>query len=143
MELLNVVDTHIPTPTRELDKPFLLPVEHVYSIAGRGTVVTGRLERGVLKKGMECEILGYNKTVKTTVTGIEMYHKILDQAEAGDQMGALVRGIKRDDLRRGMLLCKPGSMKSHDVIESQVRTCYKNFLIYCKDHSRISNKVVQ
>ncbi|CAL8148740.1 unnamed protein product [Orchesella dallaii] len=120
MDLLKAVDSHIPTPIRELDKPFMLPVENVYSIAGRGTVVTGRLERGVLKKGMECEILGYNKAIKSTVTGIEMFHKILEEAEAGDQLGALVRGIKRDDIRRGMILAKPGSMKAHDNIEAQV-----------------------
>lgn len=101
LKLLAEVDKYIPTPMRELDKPFLLPVEHVYSIPGRGTVVTGRLERGVLKKGAECEFVGYSKTIKSTVTGIEMFHQILEQAEAGDQLGALVRGIKRDDLRRG------------------------------------------
>jgi len=120
-ELLKAVDEYIPTPMRDLDKPFMLPVENVYSIAGRGTVVTGRLERGVLKKGNECEILGYSKSIKTTITGIEMFHKILDQAEAGDQLGALIRGIKRDEIRRGMVLCKPGTMKPHDHIEAQ---CY-------------------
>jgi len=91
---------------------------------GRGTVVTGRLERGVLKKGNECEIMGYSKTVKTTVTGIEMFHKILEEAQAGDQLGALVRGVKRDDIRRGMVLAKPGSMKAHDNIETQVQLGY-------------------
>lgn len=119
-ELLDMVDKHIPTPVRELDKPFLLPVENVYSIQGRGTVVTGRLERGKLKKGTECEFIGYNKTFKSTVTGIEMFHQILEEAHAGDQLGALVRGLKRDEIRRGMIMCKPGSMKAHDHIEAQV-----------------------
>ncbi|XP_050466000.1 elongation factor Tu, mitochondrial-like [Cataglyphis hispanica] len=120
LQLLEEVDKHIPTPERELDKPFLLPVENVYSIPGRGTVVTGRLERGKLKKGTECEFIGYNKVLKSTVTGIEMFHQILDEAHAGDQLGALVRGLKRDEVRRGMVMCKPGTMKAHDHIESQV-----------------------
>ncbi|XP_070154908.1 elongation factor Tu, mitochondrial [Polyergus mexicanus] len=120
LQLLEVVDKHIPTPQRELDKPFLLPVENVYSIPGRGTVATGRLERGKLKKGTECEFIGYNKVLKSTVTGIEMFHQILDEAHAGDQLGALVRGLKRDEIRRGMVMCKPGSMKAHDHIEAQV-----------------------
>lgn len=102
LKLLEEVDRYIPTPQRELDKPFMLPVEHVYSIPGRGTVVTGRLERGIIKKGMDCEFVGFNKTFKSTVTGIEMFHQILDEAHAGDQLGALVRGVKRDDVKRGM-----------------------------------------
>lgn len=102
LRLLKEVDTYIPTPERELDKPFLLPVEHTYSIPGRGTVVTGRLERGIVKKGQECEFVGYNKVIKSTVTGIEMFHQILEEAQAGDQLGALVRGIKRDDIKRGI-----------------------------------------
>lgn len=120
LELLEVVDKHIPTPQRELDKPFLLPVENVYSIPGRGTVVTGRLERGKLKKGTECEFIGYNKVLKSTVTGIEMFHQILSEAHAGDQLGALVRGLKRDEIKRGMIMCKPGTIKAHDHIEAQV-----------------------
>nr|XP_012225069.1 PREDICTED: elongation factor Tu, mitochondrial-like [Linepithema humile] len=120
MKLLEEVDKHIPQPQRELDKPFLLPVENVYSIPGRGTVVTGRLERGKLKKGTECEFIGYNKVFKSTVTGIEMFHQILEEAHAGDQLGALVRGVKRDDVRRGMIMCKPGTMKAYDNIEAQV-----------------------
>lgn len=101
LKLLNEVDAYIPTPVRELDKPFLLPVEHTYSIPGRGTVVTGRLERGVLKKGSDCEFVGFSKAFKSTVTGIEMFHQILPEAQAGDQLGALVRGVKREDIRRG------------------------------------------
>lgn len=120
MQLLDTVDKHIPTPQRELDKPFLLPVENVYSIAGRGTVVTGRLERGKLKKGIECEFIGYTKQFKSVVTGIEMFHQILEEAHAGDQLGALVRGLKRDEIRRGMVMCKPGTMKAHDHVEAQV-----------------------
>ncbi|KAH0956391.1 hypothetical protein HN011_010333 [Eciton burchellii] len=120
LRLLEKVDEHIPTPERDLDKPFMLPVENVYSIPGRGTVVTGRLERGKLKKGMECEFVGYSKTIKSTVTGIEMFHKILEEAHAGDQLGALVRGLKRDNIRRGMVMCKPGSMKAYDHVEAQV-----------------------
>lgn len=120
MKLLEAVDSFIPTPVRDLDKPFLLPIEGVYSIPGRGTVVTGRLERGKLKKGTECEVIGFNKVIKTTVTGIEMFHQILEEAQAGDQMGALLRGLKRDDVRRGMILCKPGSMKAYDHLECQL-----------------------
>lgn len=120
LELMAEIDRFIPTPVRELDKPFLLPVENVYSIPGRGTVVTGRLERGVVKKGMECEFIGYNKVIKSTVTGVEMFHQILDEAHAGDQLGALVRGVKRDDIKRGMMMCKPGSVKAHDAFEAQV-----------------------
>nr|CAD7456697.1 unnamed protein product [Timema tahoe] len=120
LKLLAEVDKYIPTPVRELDKPFLLPVENVYSIPGRGTVVTGRMERGVLKKGNDCEFIGYNKVLKSTVTGVEMFHQILEEAQAGDQLGALVRGVKRDDIRRGMIMCKPGSCKAHDNVEAQV-----------------------
>lgn len=120
LKLLETVDQHIPTPVRELDKPFLLPVENVYSIPGRGTVVTGRLERGKLKKGQDCEFIGYNKVYKSVITGIEMFHQILEEAHAGDQLGALVRGLKRDDIRRGMVMCKPGTMKAYDHVEAQV-----------------------
>lgn len=120
IKLLQAVDQHIPTPVRELDKPFLLPVEHTYSIPGRGTVVTGRLERGVLKKGADCEFVGFNKVLKSTVTGVEMFHKILEEAQAGDQLGALVRGVKREDIKRGMVMAKPGTVKSYDHLESQV-----------------------
>ncbi|KAJ3643510.1 hypothetical protein Zmor_026217 [Zophobas morio] len=120
LKLLQEVDSYIPTPIRELDKPFLLPVEHVYSIPGRGTVVTGRLERGVLKKGNDCEFVGFSKVLKSTVTGVEMFHQILEEAQAGDQVGALVRGVKRDDIKRGMVMAKPGTVKSYDHVESQV-----------------------
>merc|ERR1739838_1167894 len=120
VELMQYVDEHIPTPQRDLDKPFLMPVESVYSIAGRGTVVTGRLERGKIKKGMECEFAGHSKKFKATITGIEMFHQILEEAHAGDQLGAPVRGLKRDDVKRGMVMAKPGTMQSQDNVEGQV-----------------------
>jgi len=120
LKLLDEVDKYIPTPQRDLDKPFLLPIEGVYSIPGRGTVVTGRLERGTIKKGMDCEFVGFNKVIKSTVTGIEMFHKILEHSEAGDQLGALARGVKREDVKRGMVMCKPGTVKAYDNIEAQI-----------------------
>uniref|UniRef100_A0A8C8VFQ3 Elongation factor Tu n=1 Tax=Pelusios castaneus TaxID=367368 RepID=A0A8C8VFQ3_9SAUR len=120
MKLLDAVDTHIPLPTRVLDKPFLLPIESIFSIAGRGTVVTGTLERGIIKKGDECEFVGHNRNLRSVVTGIEMFHQNLERAEAGDNLGALVRGLKREDVRRGMVMCKPGSIKPHKKIEAQV-----------------------
>uniref|UniRef100_A0A8C9D670 Elongation factor Tu n=2 Tax=Panthera leo TaxID=9689 RepID=A0A8C9D670_PANLE len=119
-KLLDAVDTYIPVPTRDLEKPFLLPVESVYSIPGRGTVVTGTLERGILKKGDECEFLGHSKNIRTVVTGIEMFHKSLERAEAGDNLGALVRGLKREDLRRGLVMAKPGTIQPHQKVEAQV-----------------------
>ncbi|KAL0135000.1 elongation factor Tu [Mucor lusitanicus] len=112
-ELMAAVDAHIPTPTRDLDKPFLMPIEDVFSISGRGTVATGRVERGVVTKGQEVEI--------TTLTGIEMFRKELDRGEAGDNMGALLRGIKREQIRRGQVMCAPGSVKSHKKF---MGTCY-------------------
>uniref|UniRef100_A0A8C5Y8S6 Elongation factor Tu, mitochondrial n=1 Tax=Microcebus murinus TaxID=30608 RepID=A0A8C5Y8S6_MICMU len=120
-KLLDAVDTYIPVPTRDLEKPFLLPVETIYSIPGRGTVVTGTLERGILKKGDDCEFLGHSKNIRTVVTGIEMFHKSLERAEAGDNLGALVRGLKREDLRRGLVMAKPGSIQPHQKVEAQVR----------------------
>ncbi|XP_026495318.1 elongation factor Tu [Vanessa tameamea] len=119
-KLLEEVDSFIPTPIRELDKPFLLPVESVHSIPGRGTVLTGRLYRGTLKKGTECEIVGHGKVMKTTVTGVEMFHKTLEEAQAGDQLGALVRAVKREQIKRGMVMAKPGTVKAHDSLEAAV-----------------------
>lgn len=116
LKLLSAIDSYIPTPIRDLDKPFSMPIEHVFSIPNRGTVLSGLLEQGVIKKGNECEILGYNKIFKSTVTGVEMFHQILDQAQAGDQLGALVRGMKRDEVRRGMILSKPGTYKLVDNV---------------------------
>ncbi|XP_026180437.1 elongation factor Tu, mitochondrial [Mastacembelus armatus] len=120
MKLLETVDNYIPLPKRELEKPFLLPIEGVYSIPGRGTVVTGTLERGVIKKGDDCEFLGHNRNFKSVVTGVEMFHKSLERAEAGDNLGALVRGLKREDVRRGMVMCKPGSIFPHQKVKAQV-----------------------
>ncbi|AAS50509.1 AAR143Wp [Eremothecium gossypii ATCC 10895] len=114
MKLLDAVDEYIPTPARDLEKPFLMPVEDIFSISGRGTVVTGRVERGNLNKGEEIEIVGHNATpFKTTVTGIEMFRKELDKAMAGDNAGVLLRGVRRDQLKRGMVLCKPNTIKAH------------------------------
>lgn len=119
-QLMTAVDEHIPTPPRIMDKPFLLPIEDVYQIPGRGTVVTGRVERGAINKGEEVEIVGYGSTIKTTVTGIEMFHKELDRGEAGDQLGALLRGLKREEVRRGQVLCAPGTIKPHKKFKVQL-----------------------
>jgi elongation factor Tu len=119
-KLMEAVDTYIPTPERDLDKPFLMPVEDSFSISGRGTVATGRVERGVVNKGDEIEVVGYGSTLKTVVTGIEMFHKELDQGMAGDNMGVLLRGVKRDELRRGQVMCAPGSIKPHNKFLAQL-----------------------
>ncbi|NQD38396.1 elongation factor Tu [Permianibacter sp. IMCC34836] len=120
MKLLEALDTYIPQPERAIDKPFLLPVEDVFSISGRGTVVTGRVERGIVKVGEEIEIVGLKDTVKTTVTGVEMFRKLLDEGRAGDNVGVLLRGTKREDVERGQVLAKPGSIKPHTKFESEV-----------------------
>src|SRR5438445_6561778 len=113
LELMKNVDEYIPQPDRPIDKPFLMPIEDVFSISGRGTVVTGRVERGVIKVGEEIEIVGLRDTQKTIVTGVEMFRKLLDQGQAGDNIGALLRGTKREEVERGQVLCKPGSVKPH------------------------------
>ncbi|MCC6735509.1 MAG: elongation factor Tu [Bauldia sp.] len=113
LELMRAVDDYIPTPARPVDKPFLMPIEDVFSISGRGTVVTGRVERGIVKVGEEVEIVGIRPTVKTTVTGVEMFRKLLDQGEAGDNIGALLRGVDREGVERGQVLAKPGSITPH------------------------------
>ncbi|ARA91784.1 MAG: elongation factor Tu [Bacteroidetes bacterium] len=121
MELMDAVDTYIPTPERDTDKPFLMPIEDVFSITGRGTVVTGRVERGVLKVGDPVEIVGMREEkLSTTVTGIEMFRKLLDQAQAGDNAGVLLRGTKKDEVERGMVVCKPGSITPHREFECEV-----------------------
>jgi elongation factor Tu len=119
-ELLRVVDEYIPTPKREMDKPFLMPIEDVFSIKGRGTVVTGRVERGVVKVNEEMEIVGLRETRRSVVTGVEMFRKLLDQGQAGDNIGCLLRGIDREDVERGMVLSKPGSITPHTTFESKV-----------------------
>ena len=120
MELMEAVDNYIPTPERALDKPFLMPVEDVFGIKGRGTVVTGRIERGIVKTGEEIEIIGIVETRKTTVTGVEMFKKLLDEGRAGDNVGCLLRGVERDDVQRGQVLAKPGSVKPHTRFAAQV-----------------------
>ena len=117
--LMAAVDEYIPTPARPLDLPFLMPIEDVFSISGRGTVVTGRVERGIVKVGEEVEIVGLKATQKTTVTGVEMFRKLLDQGQAGDNIGALVRGIGREDVERGQVMCKPGSVKPHTKFKAE------------------------
>ncbi len=112
-ELMTAVDEAIPQPEREVDKPFLMPVEDVFSISGRGTVVTGRIEQGVVKVGEEIEIVGIRDTQKTICTGVEMFRKLLDRGQAGDNVGVLLRGTKREDVERGQVLCKPGSITPH------------------------------
>ena len=119
-ELMEACDTWIPEPTRELDKPFLMPVEDVFTISGRGTVVTGRVERGIVKVGDTVEIVGIRPTQSTTVTGVEMFRKLLDEGRAGDNIGVLVRGIKREEVERGQVLCKPGSITPHTHFKAQV-----------------------
>jgi len=119
LKLMSEVDAYIPQPERPKDRPFLMPIEDVFSISGRGTVVTGRVERGVVKVGEEVEIVGLKATVKTTVTGVEMFRKLLDQGEAGDNIGALLRGTKREDVERGQVLAKPGSITPHTKFKAE------------------------
>jgi elongation factor Tu len=120
MELMDACDTYIPEPERDLDKPFLMPIEDVFSITGRGTVVTGKVEQGIIKVGDEVEIVGIKATQKTTCTGVEMFRKLLDQGQAGDNVGVLLRGTKKEEVERGQVLCKPGSITPHTGFEGQV-----------------------
>ena len=120
MQLMDAVDSWIPDPVRELDKPFLMPVEDVFSIKGRGTVVTGRIEKGIIKVGEEVEIVGIKETTKSVITGVEMFHQQLDQGQAGDNVGLLLRGIEKDDVQRGQVLSKPGSITPHTKFEAEV-----------------------
>ena len=120
LALLDACDSYIPEPQREIDKPFLMPIEDVFSISGRGTVVTGRVERGIVKVGEEVEIVGIKPTVKTTCTGVEMFRKLLDQGQAGDNIGALLRGVKRDDVERGQVLAAPKSITPHKKFKAEV-----------------------
>ncbi len=115
---MDAVDSYIPQPARETEKPFLMPVEDVFSISGRGTVVTGRVEKGKVKVGEEVEIVGFKDTSKTTVTGVEMFRKLLDEGQAGDNIGVLLRGLKREDVERGQVLAKPGSITPHTSFEA-------------------------
>ncbi len=120
LELINTVDTYIPNPVRDLDKPFLMPIEDIFSIEGRGTVVTGKIERGIIKVGEDVEIVGIKPTVKTTVTGVEMFNKQLQEGQAGDNAGILLRGAKKEDVHRGQVLAKPGSVTPHTDFECEV-----------------------
>ena len=124
--LADALDSYIPTPERAIDKPFLLPIEDVFSISGRGTVVTGRVERGIVKVGEELEIVGLKATVKTTCTGVEMFRKLLDQGQAGDNVGVLLRGTKREDVERGQVLAKPGSITPHTKFQASVYVLSKD-----------------
>jgi elongation factor Tu len=126
LELMKAVDEHIPQPTREIDKPFLMPVEDVFSISGRGTVATGRVESGVVKTGEEVEIVGIRDTKKSVCTGVEMFRKLLDTGEAGDNVGILLRGVERADIERGQVLCKPGSVTPHTKFEAQAYVLKKD-----------------
>jgi elongation factor Tu len=119
LELMRAVDSYIPQPERATDRPFLMPIEDVFSISGRGTVVTGRVERGIIKVGEEVEIVGIKPTTKTVVTGVEMFRKLLDQGQAGDNIGALLRGTKREDVERGQVLAKPGTITPHTKFQAE------------------------
>jgi elongation factor Tu len=119
-ELAEALDTYIPEPVRDLDKPFLMPIEDIFSITGRGTVATGRVEQGIVNSGEEVEIVGIKPTTKTVVTGVEMFRKLLDEGQAGDNIGALLRGTKREDIERGQVLCKPGSITPHTKFKAEV-----------------------
>jgi elongation factor Tu len=125
-KLVETLDTYIPDPVRDIDKPFLLPIEDVFSIAGRGTVVTGRVERGIVKVGEEIEIIGIKDTTKTTCTGVEMFRKLLDEGRAGENVGVLLRGTKREEIERGQILAKPGSVKPHTKFEAEVYVLSKD-----------------
>lgn len=120
LKLADTLDSYIPTPERAIDQPFLMPVEDVFSISGRGTVVTGRVERGIVKVGDELEIVGIRPTQKTTCTGVEMFRKLLDQGQAGDNIGVLLRGTKREDVERGQVLAKPGTITPHTEFQAEV-----------------------
>jgi len=124
--LVAALDSYVPEPIRDMDKPFLLPIEDVFSISGRGTVVTGRIERGIVKVGEEVEIIGIKPTVKSTCTGVEMFRKLLDEGRAGDNVGVLLRGTKRDDVERGQVLAKPGSITPHTRFEAEVYVLSKD-----------------
>jgi elongation factor Tu len=119
-ELMAAVDSYIPTPERERDKPFLMPIEDIFSISGRGTVVTGRIERGIVKVGEEMAIIGFRPIQKKVITGVEMFKKLLDQGEAGDNVGLLVRGLEKDDVERGQVVAKPGSITPHKKFKGEV-----------------------
>jgi elongation factor Tu len=125
-KLVEALDSYIPDPERAIDQPFLMPIEDVFSISGRGTVVTGRVERGIVKVGEEIEIVGIKDTVKTTCTGVEMFRKLLDEGRAGENVGVLLRGTKREDIERGQVLCKPASVKPHTTFQAEIYVLSKD-----------------
>ena len=136
-KLVETLDTYIPEPERAIDQPFLMPIEDVFSISGRGTVVTGRVERGIVKVGEEVEIVGVKATVKTTCTGVEMFRKLLDEGRAGENVGVLLRGTKRDDVERGQVLAKPGSIKPHTKFDGRgVRAGARKRVVVTRRSSR-------
>ena len=137
-ELAAALDSYIPTPERAVDKPFLLPIEDVFSISGRGTVVTGRVERGIIRTGDEVEIVGIKPTTKTTVTGVEMFRKLLDEGRAGENIGALLRGTKREEIERGQVLAKPGSITPHTDFESEVTYYQKKKVVVTLHSSKVT-----
>jgi len=120
LELMDALDKYVPEPVRDIDKPFLMPIEDVFTISGRGTVVTGRVERGIVKVGEEMEIVGFNPTIKRVVTGVEMFRKLLDQGQAGDNIGLLLRGTEKSDVERGQVVAKPGSITPHTKFKAEV-----------------------
>ena len=126
MELMDAVDTWIPLPPRENEKPFLMPIEDIFSITGRGTVATGRIERGVIHTGDEMQIIGFDANLKTTCTGVEMFRKLLDEGQSGDNVGLLLRGIEKDQIKRGMVICKPDSIKPHKKFKAEVYVLSKD-----------------
>ena len=135
-ELMEACDSFIPEPQRELDKPFLMPIEDVFTISGRGTVVTGRVERGIVKVGDEVEIVGIRDTQKTTVTGVEMFRKLLDQGQAGDNVGVLIRGIKREEVERGQVVCVPGSINPHTTSRRRCTSSRRKRAVATRPSSR-------
>jgi elongation factor Tu len=142
LELMEAADTWLDLPKRDLDKPFLMYVEDVFSISGRGTVATGKVERGTITKGSEIEILGMGSSLKTTLTGIEMFHKELDRGEAGDNMGALLRGVKREQVKRGQVIVVPGSIKSSKKFKAQIYVCHIQTMMPHTSTDQLSNQVL-
>ncbi|AVV84350.1 translation elongation factor 1A (EF-1A/EF-Tu) [Shewanella putrefaciens] len=142
LELAAALDSYIPEPQRDIDKPFLLPIEDVFSISGRGTVVTGRVERGIVRVGDEVEIVGVRATTKTTCTGVEMFRKLLDEGRAGENCGILLRGTKRDDVERGQVLAKPGSINPHTTFESEVYVLSKEKVVVTRHLQRLPSTVL-
>ncbi len=139
-ELMEAVDTYIPVPERVVDKPFLMPIEDIFSIQGRGTVVTGRIEQGICKVGEEMEIVGFNDTRKTVVTGVEMFKKLLDEGRAGDNVGLLLRGVEKTEVERGQVIAKPGSIKPHKKFRARFTCCRRKKAAVIRRSSRATGR---